>query len=455
MTRRIIDAAAGSGPRCGQGEVPAARGPRSDDGPGGRRAALARLRDCAVLAGSAYAASGNALAQAPATERIGIAFIDLLSGPYAPVGQGALAHFRYLADVANDRRWAGRERSFEILTFDGEGDPARSLERLDEAIGKGARYVAQGSGSAVANALAQALERHNAANPERPVLLLNFGANDPALTNERCTFWHFRFAPNADQQMEALTSWLRGRDAVRRVFLINQDYAPGRALAASAREMLARKRSDVEIVGDERHPIGGVGDFAPYVARIRQSGADTVITGDWGADLVGLVRAARAARLPADILSFHADARGTATAISADGEDRLHLVSAWSPNERSFGGAELREDFRRRRNLDFTLKPAYDAMRALSESIRRTGSADALAVARAMSGLRFASLNGEVEMRAADHQLQQPLLVSSWQKAGAKGVRFDEERSGYGWQPEALMPAYVGVQPTSCNMRRP
>ncbi len=426
-----------------------------DAGRPARRVALARMARLAVFPTLSIGAGGGARAQTRSPGRIRIAYIDLLSGPFAPVGQGTLDHFRYMAEVASERNWAGRELGFDIVAFDGEGDPARSLERLDEAIAQGIRYVVQGSGSAIASALVQAIERRNATDPVNPVLLLNFGANDPALTNERCSYWHFRFTPNADQQMEALTSWLKDRSATRRVFLINQDYAPGRAVAASARDMLARKRSDVRIVGDERHPIGEVRDFAPYVARMREAGADTVITGNWGADLVGLVRAARAARLPADIFTFHADARGTATALAGEAEGRLHQVSAWSPNERSFIGADLREDFRRRRQLDFTVKPAYDVFRALSESIRTSGDTRPIAVARALSGLRFQSLNGEVEMRAADHQLQQPLLVSAWRKAGTRGVRFDEERSGYGWQPEGLMPAYVGVQPTSCDARRP
>lgn len=408
----------------------------------------------AVLALAVASGVDPVQAQTRLPQQTRIAFIDLLSGPYAPVGQGVLAHFSYMAEVATERNWAGRERGFEIVAFDGEGDPARSLERLDEAIAQGIRYVAQGSGSAVAQALIQAIDRHNTKHPGDEVLLLNYGANDPALTNERCSYWHYRFTPNSDQQMEVLTSWLRDRSAMRKVFLFNQDYAVGRELSASAREMLGRKRADVEVVGDELHPIGEIRDFGPWVARIRQSGADTVITGDWGADLVGLVRAARAARLPAEIYTLHADARGTATAIGAEGEPRLHQVGAWSPNERSFIGTDLREDFRKRRNLDFTVKPAYDTIRALSESIRKAGSAEAAQVAEALSGLRFQSLNGEVEMRAADHQLQQPMLISTWQKANAKGVRFDEERSGYGWQPVAVLPTYVGVQPTSCKMNR-
>ena len=72
-----------------------------------------------------------------------------------------------------------------------------------------------------------------------------------------------------------------------------------------------------------------------------------------------------------------------------------------------------------------------------------------------MEGVGFNSLGGPVEMRVADHQLQQPQVVASWHKRDGKTVRFDDEETGYGWRTESIQPGYVGVQPTSCVMSRP
>jgi branched-chain amino acid transport system substrate-binding protein len=58
-------------------------------------------------------------------------------------------------------------------------------------------------------------------------------------------------------------------------------------------------------------------------------------------------------------------------------------------------------------------------------------------------------------MRAADHQLQQPLVVGVMDMAGQPGVPFDVEGSGYGFRIlSQLKPAQVDM-PSTCSMKRP
>lgn len=396
-------------------------------------------------------------AGAAAAETVPIALIEPLSGQFAAIGQNVKRHFDYVAGVANanPRAWGGDGVRFEIVALDAMSTPQDAVAQLRVAIDKGIRYVAQGSSSAVALTLSEAIARHNAANRGREIVFINHGASDLSLTNASCNFWHFRVDANADQKLEALTAYLRDQKSVRKVYLINQDYAFGKAVAASARDLLARKRPDTEIVGDDLHPIGQIRDFAPYMAKVRQSGADTVITGNWGADLALMIKAAREARLAVDFYTLHGATGGVPLALGALGEDRMRTVASWTPNERSFAGAELRDGFSRQYAMDFQLKPAYDSLRLLAEAIRKARSTAPTRVARAMEGLRFRSLNGEVEMRASDHQLQQPLLIASWQRKDAKDVRYDDEKTGFGWKTVSVQPAWVGVQPTSCTMRRP
>src|SRR5213076_1701367 len=96
-----------------------------------------------------------------------------------------------------------------------------------------------------------ALDKHNAREPARRALFLNYSAVDPALTNERCSFWHFRFDAHADMRLAALTDALRDDREVTRAYLIGQDYSFGQGFAKTARAMIAAKRPDVTIVGDE------------------------------------------------------------------------------------------------------------------------------------------------------------------------------------------------------------
>ncbi len=406
-----------------------------------------------ALAAAAIALVGlaNPVAQA---DEVRIAFIESLSGPFSPVAQNLLRSWQSMAELANNGQWAGGH-TFKVNGFDGKGSVQDSLAQLRVAIDQDYRYIAQGSSSGVALALLDAIEKHNQRNPGKEVVFLNYGASDPDMTNARCSFWHFRFDANSDMKLEALTTHMAAQKQIRKVYLIGQNYSFGQQVSRAVKSHLERKRPDVQIVGEDLHPIGQVKDFSPYVAKIRASGADAVVTGNWGADLALLVRAARDAGLDTAFYTLYAGTTGVPTAIGAAGEGRVRMVAYWHPNNEGFAGSEIVTDFRQRYQDDFYALATYTATRMLAQAIRASGSTDAGKVAQAMSGMKIASLNGMVEMRRDDHQLQQPLYIVSWTKADGRLVRFDQENTGYGWKTEQKFDAHVAAQPTSCQMRRP
>jgi len=419
-----------------------------------RRTVLKRL--IALAGGIALAGAARAQGKKGTPPQVlRIAFIDPLSGPFAAVGQNQLRHFQYVAEIANQRQLAGANVRFEIVPFDNKNSPQETLTLLRSVIDQGIRYVTQGNGSHVGMPLSEAVTRHNERNPAQSIVYLNYAAVDPDLTNSRCSFWHFRFDANNDMKMEALTTYMKDRKEVRNVYLINQNYSHGQQVARAAREMLERKRPDVKIVGEDLHPLGQVRDFSPYIAKMRAAGADTVITGNWGADLALLIRAARDAGLTANFYTYYAGVIGTPTAMAAAGAERVRMVAYWHPNIDKYPGEDLYLGFKKRFGEEFYTLASYTAITMLAEAIRRNqGNADPLRVAHTMSGMRMTSLMGEIEMRATDHQLQQPLFVATWTKVGGP-VRHDIEKTGHSWRTEMAVPTYVGVQPTSCQMQRP
>jgi branched-chain amino acid transport system substrate-binding protein len=411
----------------------------------GFRSAAAAFAAAVVLASpAAFAQSGT----------VKVAWIDPLSGMMAPVGQNMVRSWQYAADIANREKWAG-DVKFEVVTFDNKLSPQESLTVLKSIVDQGIRYIAQGNGSGVAIALADAVAKHNERNPGKEIVYLNYAAVDPSLTNERCNFWHFRLDINADMKMEALTSYMAKRPEIKKVYLINQDYAFGHSVEKAAEEYLKRKRPDVQIVGKDRHPLAQIRDFAPYVAKIKAAGADTIITGNWGADLALLVKAANDAGLKANFYTYYAGTTGVPTAMGASGVDHVRMVSYWNVNDLAPKEQAIVTDFKKKFNDDYYTMATYTAFRMLSEGMKKAKSTDPLKVALAMEGLKFQSLNGEVEMRASDHQLQQAVNIASWQKVDGKKVKFDQENTGFGWRTEAMLDSYVASQPTSCQMKRP
>ena len=405
-----------------------------------------------ILAGFPLGALAAAPGQGSAPLRI--AFIDPLSGPFALTGEVALKRFRQEAEEAG--RAAGTK--IEIVPLDNKGSPQESVTMLRRAIDQGIRYVAQGQGSGAALALVEAIERHNERDPARTVLFLNYAALDPALTNERCSFWHFRFDAHVEMRMEALTSHLARQPQVRRVYLVVQDYSFGHQFAAAARAMLARKRPDVEIVGEDRHPPGQVRDFAPYIAKIRAARADAVLTGNWGNDMNLLVKAAREARLEANFYTFFASSPGAVEAMGEAGIGRVRDVTDWHPNAASRATLRRATAFRARTGDEFHFYRVGILVRMLTEAVAKARSAEPREVAFALEDMDAPTDLGEARMRARDHQLVAPLVVAGLERSarvgGPREVRV-ESGSGLGWRTLERLPAYVAATATSCEMRRP
>lgn len=406
------------------------------------------VRALSVLVMSSLAA-GAALAQKG--ETVKIAWIDPLSGLMASVGQNQLKSYQFVAEKLNANNPAGVK--FEIISIDNKLSPAESLNALKSAADQGVRYIVQGLGSGAAGALVDAVNKHNERNPGKEIVFLNYAAVDPDLTNSKCSFWHFRLDADTSMKMEALTTFIKDQKDVSKVYLINQNYAHGQQVSKFAKENLKRKRPDIQIVGDDLHPLAQVRDFAPYVAKIKASGADTVITGNWGSDLALLVKAANDAGLSAKFYTYYANFGGTPTALGKAAEGRIYQVGYGHYN---MGGvnAQLVGEFKKRFNDDFYSSATYSALVMLSNGMAQAKSTDPVKVAKVMEGMKFKSFNGEVEMRKTDHQLQQPLFIAQWAKVDAKN-NYDVEGTGMTFVPVKSFDAYVSSTPTSCQMKRP
>jgi branched-chain amino acid transport system substrate-binding protein len=384
-------------------------------------------------------------------ETVKIAWIDPLSGLMASVGQNQVKSFQFVAEKLNASNPAGVK--FEIITIDNKLSPAETLNALKSAADQGVRYVVQGLGSGAALALVDGIGKHNERNPGKEIVYLNYAAVDPDLTNSKCSYWHFRLDADTSMKMEAMTSFMKDQKDIQKVYLLNQNYAHGQQVSKFAKENLKRKRPDVQIVGDDLHPLAQVRDFSPYVAKIKASGADTVITGNWGSDLALLVKAANDAGLTAKFYTYYANFGGTPTALGKGAEGRVFQVGYGHYNMGGSYGV-LATEFKKRFNDDFYSGATFHALTLLSGAMAKAKSTDPLKVASAMEGMKFKSFNGDVEMRAKDHQLQQPLYITRWQKVDAKNT-YDVEGTGMTFTLQKGFDAYVASTPTSCQMKRP
>jgi branched-chain amino acid transport system substrate-binding protein len=386
-------------------------------------------------------------------QTVRIAFIDPLSGPAADVGRNSLRSWEFVAErLSGSANPAGVR--FLIAGFDNKGSPQESLKVLKAAIDQGFRYVVQGNGSGVTAALSDAITRHNQRTPHQAVALINYAAMDPALTAEKCSFWHFRIEPDTAMKMQALTLYLSQRPDIRKVFLLNQNYAHGQQFSRFFREAVAERGLPIEVVGDELHTPFRIEDFKDHVTRIRASGAQALLTGNWGADLVNLMRALRAQPWTGAVMAYYPALRGVPTELARGPLAFPVYQVAQTHTHTGEPFARLAADFRARYDEDFVVSSSHDGLVMLGQAMALARSTEPLEVARRLGGLRFVGAAGPVLLRADDHQLQAGLYVSRWQATDARLPR-TAEGSGHTFAPVMRFEAQQLARPSTCQMARP
>ena len=404
----------------------------------------------AALALAASFISGATLAQ-----NVKIAYIDPLSGAFANVGEAGAAQFQAVIDDINAKGGVLGGKKLELVKFDNKTSPQESLIQFNAAMDQGIRFITQGNGSSVAGVLIDAVNKWNDRNPDKTVLYLNYAAVDPDFTNDKCSFWHFRFDANSDMKMQALTNFIAKKPAIKKVYLLNQDYQFGKQVSKAANEMLGKKRPDIKIVGDEFIGLGKVKDFAPYVSKIKATGADTIITGNWGNDLSLFVKAAREAGLKADFYTYYGGGLGTPAALGAAAEGKVKQITEWHMNIPGTKILEFAQAFKKKHKIEFYYGRVNVAMRMLAASINSAGSDDPKKVALAMEGMFLSTEIGDVEMRRDDHQLMQNLFISTFTKADGKNPKYDVEDTGFGFKTDVELQRKDTMLPTTCKMKRP
>lgn len=398
---------------------------------------------------------------APAPEPIRIALIEGLSGPAGLAGEAVWRNLVWATERVNARGGVplpGGARPLRIERFDSKGQTEEALSALRSASDRGIAIVTQGNSSAAASALIDAIGKHNERQPGQRMLLLNYAAVDPALTNERCSYWHFRFDAHADMRLNALMELIREDKALQSIYLIGQDYSFGQGVLRQARRLLEQQRPDVRIAGDELHPMSRIKDFLPYATKIKASGAQAVLTGNWGNDLTLLVKAAREVGFEGRFYTFYGNALGAPAAIGEAGIGRVVAVADWLPNVPGAASEAFYRQFRQR-----FPDPADDyphlrmqlMIEALAQAIERAGRVEAGAIAAQLERADVSLAGQRGRMRADDHQFQQPLAVGVMDRQGQSGVPFDVEGSGYGFRVVRQIPAHQAAMPHTCRLQRP
>jgi len=388
-----------------------------------------------------------------AADPIKIGYSEALSGTFAQVGDQGIKSIQYAIDGVNARGGV-HGRQLELVPFDNKAQPSEALITLQKMLDENLPILLNCGPSNIASALIAAVDKNNERNPDHRIVYVNCGGLAPELTNEQCSFWHFRSSAHAGMQAEIMVRAIP--KSITRIYLINQDYLFGQSAQRDLKLYLAKLRPDAQLVGEEMIPLGKVKDFSSYVTKIKSSGAQALVTGNWGPDLTLLIKAGMDSGLPIEYYTMLGHLAGRPTAIGAGGDNRVHSVLSFHENVATEVSdpkvTAFVEGFRAKNDFDYIFGDRYAAVEMIAEAIKKAGTTDAMKLASAMESITITDAAGQqATMRPEDHQL----LMTYYGAVFSKDVKYDSEKTGLGWKTSAIVKAADLGQPTSCKMKRP
>ena len=385
-----------------------------------------------------------------------IGLVETLSGPQASSGLMYRAAARYAIEKMNaNGGWNGEP--VQLLEYDNQGGPAGAADKLKAAIADGVQMVVQGASSAVGGQITEDVRKHNLRNPGKEIVYLNVGAEALELTGDKCHFHHFRFAGNAQVRTKALVLAMKQANVLgTKVYAINQNYSWGQDMENAIIDNA--KLGGYQMVGNTLHDVNKIQDFSPYVAKIAASNADTVMTGNWSNDLLLLMKASKAAGLKTRFGTVFLDQPGN-IANAGDLAVGHYIAHIFNPE---IGGAEAAAfvaDYKAKtgHNPVSTEPQAVFGLAMVADALKRmkpeNGALNVNAFAKALEATKIKTSMGEMSMRAEDHQLQFPIVVSTV----TKDAKYKVDDTDMGFKPVKLFPAVDAATPAqaSCKMLRP
>ena len=388
-----------------------------------------------------------------------IALIEPMSGPYAAVGQDMLASLNFYVEQINRNGGVLNGRKLEVVPFDNAMKAEKTTELLRKAIDDGIKFVTQGAGTNHALNIIKQVDKWNSRNPGKEVIYFNHSAVSTILTNELCSFYHFRFDANADMKVAGLVSQMAKDKDVNKLYLFNQNYAFGKSIRDAGIKFISERAPHIEIVGNELiSPFGKVQDFTPYVSKIKLSNADAILTGNWGPDAYRLVNALADSGVKVKLFGpYIAQANGMQSMGKNVLFNKIIQIKEFQPTEQNKDNWIVEVNDNHLKTTSFT--PDFDRMRfmleMLTKSINNTQSLDPKKIAFELENMIGRGAYGPVEMRKEDHQIHFDMIVTEITNDNGKTIKYKDKDFEVSFNELGKIEKKDITLKTSCNMKRP
>ncbi|MBO0343945.1 branched-chain amino acid ABC transporter substrate-binding protein [Roseibium sp. CAU 1637] len=392
-------------------------------------------------------------ANAAQADPLKIGIIESLSGAQTSSGRLYATAVQYSVDKINAAGGFNGE-DIQVVEYDNAGGATGAADKFKQAVADGVDIVIQGASSAIGGQITEDVRKHNLRNPGNEMIFINVGGEAMELTGDKCQFYHFRYTTTAPMRVNALVSAMKeAGDLGTKVFSINQNYSWGQDMQSAIES--AAQDGGFEVVDAVLHDVNKIQDFAPFVARIKSSGATTVMTGNWSNDLLLLMKATGDAGLDVTFGTAYLDQPGN---IANAGETALgHYIA--NNYDNTAGDASFAEDYKAvtGQNPIFVEPQTIFAIGALGQALEGLdfggGAVDVTKIALALEDVTYESPVGPITVRKEDHQTIRPVVVSKV----VKDAKYPADDTSMGFQSVGVVSGEDAIYPVqdSCQMKRP
>ena len=232
----------------------------------------------AATAAAAGAAVGPWVLKAQAQSGpIKIGLVLPYTGVYAVLGESITQAMELVFAREN---WTVAGRKIEMVKEDDEMKPPVGVRKTEKLIDSDKVDILTGP---VHSGILMGM-RDKVHDSKTILIVSNAGAD--AISRERCSKWIFRTSFSNWQPCQPMGGWV-AKNVSKEVFQIAPNYQAGKDMMAAFRETFVPAGGKVVA---EDYPKLGETDYAPYLTKIRQSGAKAVFAFFSGSDAVNFVK---------------------------------------------------------------------------------------------------------------------------------------------------------------------
>ncbi|MGO9774853.1 MAG: ABC transporter substrate-binding protein [Roseiarcus sp.] len=362
------------------------------------------------------------------TGPIRIGFIEPRGGPNKYIGDSRMAAVDFVVERVNA---AGGllGRKVESVVADSELKPDIASRRANDMLLGDKVDALCAFGGAVAKVTAQI------ANANKKIFF-STSTLPTEMTGAEFLPTTFSLAFNSEMLAQAVAAQV-AKMSQTKVYVLCQDYASGRSAAQTFKKRFEQlKRSDQSIVGEEYHPAFKINDFAPYITKIMASGAEILMTANFGPDLRLLMQQGHQLGWPVKVVGFYLN-DSTLTSVLGDAAVGNITVGVAMATLNTPLNMETIKAWRARypdapishRVPDLQTGQSLAGISWFLDAVKKAGSLDTESIIKAWEGDRAEILWGPAQMRACDHQLQSGCGVATIEKPGdiPEAIRFFPE----------------------------